>query len=146
MSAVYPLPSSVVILFDPSDKHVTLDEDEYQFFRRFTMFGDVRNLIDTGQYIHIDLHVPTTFTFDDMRPYPKVYIHTYFTDDDETSWINDTERQKIRDSIRICCGSTGEEYVERGIMEENDYIFEQGTHLAELLVQMDITRRDGLLE
>jgi hypothetical protein len=146
MSSVCPPPSNVVILFDPSDKHVTLDEDGYHVFRRFKIFSDVRNLLNTEHYGHIDLHVPTTFHFNDMRPYPKVYIHTYFMDDEETSLTNDTERQKIRDSIRICCGSTGEEYIERGVMEENDYAFEQGTGIAELLLQMDINRRDELLQ
>jgi hypothetical protein len=146
MSDLVPFHSNVVFLFDPSDKHGTLDEDDYPIFWRFRIFADIRQLLNTGQYGHIDLHVPTTFTFDDIRPYPKVYIHTYFMDDDESSYINDVEREKIRDSIRTCCEDEGVEYAERGVMEDNSYYYDESIGFAGRLYQMDVDRRDRLLE
>ncbi len=144
MSTVCPTPTSMVLLFDPSDKHITLDEDRYDIFRRYTTFPPIRNLIDTGQFGHIDLHVPTDFTFDDMRQNPEVYMHTYFVDNEEISLINNTEREKIRDSIRMCCAAVGEEFIERGTMDSNSHTFEEGIDLVEQLLQMDIDRVNRL--
>ena len=135
-NAYIPL-SYVLILYDPDDLHNTLDEDNYFFFRRVRTFDDVRDLLEAEQYGHIDLHVPTTFTFDDMRERPEVYIHTYFIDNEDTTLTNDTERQKIRDSIRLWCMNLGEDFVERGVMNSNEYIYDQGLSLAEQLLQMD---------
>jgi len=145
MSHVDFTSSSIVILLDPFNKHTTLDEDRYRAFRRFTTFNDVHQLIDTGQFTHIDLHVPTTFNFNDMRQHPNVYIHTYFIDNEEISLINDIEREKIRDSIRSCCENTREEFVKRGIMDSNENIFDDAIDLTEQLLQMDINRMNRLV-
>lgn len=145
MSHAHFTSSSIVILLDPFNKHTTLDEDRYRVFRRFTTFNDVHYLIDTRQFEHIDLHVPTTFNFNDMRQHPKVYIHTYFVSNEEISLINDTEREKIRESIRICCENTGEEFIERGIMDSNENIFDEGIDLVEQILQMDINRMNRSL-
>jgi hypothetical protein len=140
------VPSCIVILFDPYGKHTTLDEDRYRIFYRFTTFNDVRNLIDARQCGQIDLHVPTDFSFESMRPYPRVYIHTYFVDNKDTSIVNDIERDKIRESIRICCAAVGEEFVNRGIIESNDQMFQDGISLADQIRQMDIDRMNALLQ
>jgi hypothetical protein len=142
MSTVRPTSLSFVILFDPSDKHTTLDEDGYYVFRRFTTFNDIRNLIDREKFAHIDLHVPTDFTFDYMRQNPEVYIHTYFVDNEEFSVLDETEREKIRDSIRLCCATVGEEFIERGVMDSNSYEFNEGLNLAEQILQINIDQRN----
>jgi hypothetical protein len=138
MNNVPPTPSSIVILFDPSDIHTTLDEEEYYAFHRFTTFDNVLNLINTGQCGRIDLHLPTNFDFNLIRPNRYVYIHAYFRDNEDTSITNQEERQKIRDSIRTCCEINGEEFIERGILEANDRIYDEGIDLAEQLLQLDI--------
>lgn len=140
MSDVYPSPSCIVILFDPSDTHFTLEEDRYSVFYRFTTFNEALNLIETCQFAQIDLHVPIDFDFNFMRQHPEVYIHTYFMDDEEISDMNVTERQKIRDSIRRCCEVAGEDFVQRGVMEWNDHTFEEGINLAEQLLLLNINR------
>jgi hypothetical protein len=145
MNIAGPIPSSIVILLDPSGKHITLDGEGYYVFRRFTMFDDVRNLINTGQHGQIDLHVPIDFPFDDMRPYLSVYIHTYFADNEETSIIIVMERQKIRDSIRVCCENVGEEFIERGVLDSDAQGYDEGINLAEQLRQMDEDHMNGLL-
>ena len=146
MSDFVSPPSNVVILFDPSNRHVTLDEDDYPIFHRCITFGEILQLINTRQYGHIDLHVPTNFTFDDMQTYPRVYIHTYFMDDEELSDIDGIEREKVRDSIRTCCGYAGVEYVERGVMDGNPHDFDESISYAERMYQMDINRRDRTLQ
>jgi hypothetical protein len=147
MTAVGPISSGIVILLDPYDHHATLEEEEdYNFFYRFTIFDEVRQLIDTGQFSEITLHVPTDFTFEPMRAYLPVYINTYFFDNEETSVTNVTERQKIRDSIRKCYEALGEEFIERGVLDLNDHTYDDGIGLAEQLLQMNIDRRNFLVQ
>ena len=139
------IPTSIVILFDPSNKHDTLDADRYSIFYRVTALGEVFQIIDTRQFKQINLHVPIEFDFNSMLEHPDIYIHTYFLADDETSDLNIIERQKIRESIRDCCVIAGEEFIERGVMESNIQLYDEGLSFAELLRQMNIDQRDRLL-
>ncbi len=91
------------------------------------------------------MHVPTTFTFECMRRSLEVYIHTYFVDNEEISVNNDTEREKIRDSIRICCESMGEEFIKRGIMESNGITYQEGISLTEQLLQNDLNQMNSIV-
>jgi hypothetical protein len=80
-----------------------------------------------------------------MRQYPEIYIHTYFVDNRLITCTNVTEREKIRDSIRTCCETMGEEFTERGIIESNDHMYEEGIGHLEQLLQMDRNRMNELL-
>jgi hypothetical protein len=135
----------LVVLLDPSDEHITLDTEGHACFFRCSIFSQFCDILHLNQIGQIDLHVPSSFNLELMRQYARVYIHTYFVGD-ETPRTTEIEREKIRDSIRLCCDELGIDNTKRGVGETNQQLFSRGIELAAHGEQMDRDRMNRRLQ
>ena len=128
----------IVVLIDPSNTHGSLDDNRYTFFNRYESVNDrVLDLITTRRHNHIDLYVPSDFTFETLRQYPYVHIHAYFVYHDDTSSNNVIEREKIRESIRKCCENCNIEYIEQGVSARDERAYNRAIEATEANIQGD---------
>lgn len=135
----------IVLLIDPSNTHGSLDDNRYTFFNRYESVNDrVLDLITTRRHNHIDLYVPSDFTFETLRQYPYVHIHAYFVYHDDISFNNNIEREKIRESIRKCCENRNVEYIERSVLNRDERTYNRAIDTTETLIQREIDLLDQL--